>query len=264
MGTTPRIYLASFTALIGAAVCALFAGSASLSLADALVQAGGPNAMREPINAAIAVLLYLLWRKWRPVGNYSPPVWGNIGVGLILGLLAGIILPGVALLTLSGLDMATLSMPRASPIMLGVPLVFILVHALAEEILVRGIAQREGHYHFGPWGGVLVGAGCFTLVQTLQGYGEVVQIINSALFGAVLGFLALGPGGIWAAIGAHAGWSWLEGAVMGAQGQIIKNGAWLAGSGPDSYGSPIFSLVLISVVSLQIFLQVRTQKPMIA
>jgi hypothetical protein len=72
--------------------------------------------------------------------------------------------------------------------------------------------------------------------------------------------LALGPGGIWAAVGAHAGWSWLEVAVLGEDGQIVKTTAWLAGAGRDSYGSPAFTLVLVTTLGLQILLHLRAHK----
>jgi membrane protease YdiL (CAAX protease family) len=246
-----RLYFAAITAALGAGAGAYFAGNASQSLAMWAVLHQGPNFMREPINAAIALLIYLAWRKWRPIANYSEPKWGQIGVGLVLGFVIGIGLPGLALGAMAGLNLAVIKPPS---------FFVLIIHGLAEEILVRGVAQREGHTYFGPWGGVILAALCFCGLQVLQGYNGLFEIANSALFGAVLGLLALGRGGIWSAVGAHAGWSWLETAFLGEKGQIVKTSSWLAGQGPDSYGSPLFSLVLLGVLGGQIFLQIRAQK----
>ena len=253
-------YLAVVAALAAGCVFALFAGSTSQTLAQMSVQAGGPNFMREPINAAIAVLLFLMWRRWRPSARFSSPKWGHIAFGLVMGLFIGIALPGLALWLLSVTKNAVITAPSINPIALGVPFVFLILHGFAEESLIRGLAQREGHYRFGPLVGIGVAALCFCALQALQGYIGVWNVVNGVLFGACLGFLALGPGGIWAAIGAHAGWSWLEIAVLGQSGQIVKAKTWVAGSGPDSYGSPAFTCVLVALLGLQLALHYRAKE----
>jgi membrane protease YdiL (CAAX protease family) len=248
------------TACLAACFFALFAGNASSSLAQFAVQSGGPPYLREPLNAVIAGLLYLMWRKWHPAARYSSPQWGHVAIGLTVGLVVGIALPGAALWVMSLIGVAMIKAPTIGGIALGVPFLFLVVHGFAEESLVRGIAQREGHNSFGALGGVGLAAVSFCLLQGFQGYFGVWHVINGALFGACLGFLALGAGGIWTAIGAHAGWSWLEIAVLGQPGQIVKTQSWLAGSGPDSYGSPAFSLVLLIVVAVQMALHLAEQK----
>jgi membrane protease YdiL (CAAX protease family) len=258
-----RLIIDSFSACFAACLFALFAGSASASLAQFAVHSGGPPYMREPLNAVIAGLLYLMWRRWRPGARFSSPKWGHVAIGLALGTCVGMILPGTALWWLSLAGAATVKAPAISGIALLVPYLFLIVHGFAEESLVRGIAQREGHQGFGALGGVSISAICFCVLQGFQGYVDVYNVVNGALFGACLGFLALGAGGIWTAIGAHAGWSWLEIAVLGQAGQIVKGDKWLAGSGPDSYGSPAFTIILLAVVIVQLALHLRVQKSMI-
>jgi membrane protease YdiL (CAAX protease family) len=255
-----RLFFAILTAALAAIASALLAGNVSSALALVATSKGGPDFVREPINVVIALALLWGWRRWRRGALYSPPDWGNVAIGLALGLSVGIALPGIALAIMSGLGVATLAPPTVPPVVLAVPFVFLILHGLAEESLVRGIAQREGHNLFGPFSGIALAAISFGVLQALQGYNDLWQVINSVLFGAVLGFLALGRGGIWAASGAHAGWTWLEVAVLGGDNQIEKSAGFLAGSGRDSYGSPIFTLVLLMVLGLQLLLHLRAQK----
>jgi membrane protease YdiL (CAAX protease family) len=260
MGSRLSSHFTLVTAALGACAGALLAGNLSNAFAQLAVQLGGPSFLREPINAALALALLWAWQKWRPGALYSPPKWSQFIYAMPIGLCLGIALPGLALGVLFFAGAVTIKPPSGGALTLVVPLVFLLIHGLAEESLVRGIAQREGHNYFGPLGGIALAAICFCALQTLQGYGGVWQVTNSLLFGAVLGFLALGKGGIWAAIGAHAGWTWLELGVLGGEGQIAKTTNWLAGSGHDSYGSPAFTLVLIVVVGAQILLHLRKQE----
>ena len=248
------------SACIAACLFALFAGSASQTLAQMSVQAGGPSYLREPLNVGFALLLLAIWQKWRPVARFASPKWGHAALGLSIGFMVGIALPGLALWLLSVTGTAVISAPKVTGVALGVPFIFLIMHGFAEESLVRGIAQRAGHYSFGAVPGIGVAALCFCALQALQGYIGVWNVLNGMLFGACLGFLALGRGGIWTAIGAHAGWSWLEIAVLGQPGQINKTASWLAGAGPDSYGSPAFTLVLLVLLGAQLALHLRAIK----
>jgi membrane protease YdiL (CAAX protease family) len=247
-------------AMIAAIVFAFIAGDVSMALASRLVQVGGPWFLREPLNVGLALLFLWLWKRWQPSASYSAPKWGHIGLGLAMGLVVGIILPTSALWLMVGLKAAAIKPPQIDYIALLVPFIFLIFHGFAEESILRTVAQRTGHHALGAIGGVAIAAVSFAILQGLQGYLGPFNIINSVLFGAVLGFLALGPGGIWSAVGAHAGWSWLETAALGQPGQIVKSRSLWAGTGPDSYGSPLFSAILIAVLALQLALHLRQQK----
>jgi membrane protease YdiL (CAAX protease family) len=249
-------------ACLAGAFLAFAAGALSQNLSDMAIEAGGPAYLREPVNLGLAALGLLLWHRLMRRDGSQTPHWGHVGVGLGLGLSLGIMLPGAALWLLSVMGGASLSAPTISKLALGVPLIFLIVHSFAEESLVRVIAQRTGHHQFGPLGGVLAAALCFCLLQAAQGYFSFWYLVNSALFGTCLVFLALGSGGIWAAVGAHAGWSWLETAFFGQAGQITKAPTWFSGIGPDSYGSPAFTIVLTVVIGAQLTLHLMAQKSM--
>jgi membrane protease YdiL (CAAX protease family) len=226
------------------------AGEFSHLLSFWTTEAGAPDFFREPINLALGLAWLLIWQKLSQLPDQTPPLWGSPAIGLGWGWLVGCALPGLALLGLVRLHTGVF---EARPIALAtliMPIPFILIHAMAEEIVVRGIAQRAGHAAFGPLAGIGLAALTFCALQTMQGYASIWHVANSALFGAVLGILALGRGGIWAAIAGHAGWTWLETNWVGDAVRFQKDGSFWAGAGPDSYGSPVFTLVLILILTL--------------
>lgn len=213
-------------------------------------EAGAPDFFREPINFVLGLAGLLVWQKLSRLPDQTPPLWGSPAIGLGWGWLVGCALPGLALL---GLVIVQAGFFEERPFALAaliIPIPFILIHAMAEQVVVRGIAQRAGHAAFGPLAGIGLAAMTFCALQTIQGYSSVWHIANSALFGAALGFIALGRGGIWAAIAGHAGWTWLETSWIGDAVTFRKDSGFLAGAGPDSYGSPIFTLVLILFLAL--------------
>ena len=234
-----------------AVVVAYGAGELSHLLSFWISEAGAPDFFREPINFALGLAGLFLWQNLSRLPAQTPPLWGSPAIGLCWGWLVGCALPGLALL---GLVMLHAGAFEARPFALAaliIPIPFILIHAMAEEVVVRGIAQRAGHSAFGPLLGIGLAAVTFCVLQTLQGYASIWHVANSAFFGAVLGFLALGRGGIWAAIAGHAGWTWLETCWIGDAVRFQKDtSVWVGGAGPDSYGSPVFTLVLILVLAL--------------
>lgn len=243
---TLLVMLAAAVAVAGA----YGAGEFSHLLSFWITEAGAPDFFREPINLALGLAGLLIWQKSRLLPDQTPPFWGSPAIGLGWGWLVGCALPSVALLGLVKLQGGTFEAHPFALAALIIPIPFILIHAMAEEIVVRGIAQRAGHAVFGPLAGIGLAALTFCVVQTLQGYSSIWHIANSALFGAVLGILALGRGGIWAAIAGHAGWTWLETNWISDVVRFQKDGSFWAGAGPDSYGSPVFTLVLILILTL--------------
>ncbi|MEN9873904.1 MAG: hypothetical protein RL186_801 [Pseudomonadota bacterium] len=241
--------------LLGATIgCggAFVAGIASASLVQALVGPEGPIwLLREPANAGLALCVYLLWRKWQAQSGSETPAWGLAPLGLAL--------PALALMFMTWAGVARLTLGSPDVVMFIVSAFVLTLHGLAEEILMRGLIQRVGHSIWGAWGGIGLAGICFALLQSLQGYVGAWTMLNSLLLGLSLGFLALTSEGIWACVGAHAGWSWLETVLLGQKNQIIKQTHWLTGAGADSYGSPLFTMVLLLVLAAQAALHLRDQ-----
>jgi membrane protease YdiL (CAAX protease family) len=233
-----------------ALVIAYSAGEISHLSSFWISEAGAPDFFREPINLALGLAGLSVWQKLSRLPDQTPPLWGSPALGLGWGWLVGCALPGLALLGLVLLQAGAFEGRPFALAALIIHIPFILIHAMAEQCVVRGIAQRAGQAAFGPLAGIGLAALTFCALQTIQGYSSLWHMANSALFGAALGFLALGRGGIWAAIAGHAGWTWLETSWIGDAVTFQKNGGFWAGAGPDSYGSPVFTLVLILFLAL--------------
>lgn len=249
---------------VGTAIVVTYgAGELSHLASFWLVEAGAPDYFREPINLALGLVGLFIWQKLSQVPSTTPPLWGSPTIGLGWGWVVGCSLPGLALIGLVLLAAGSFEARDVFLSTLLIPIPFILIHAMAEEIVIRGIAQRAGHAAFGPLTGVILAALAFCILQALQGYNSFWHIANSALFGALLGCLALGRGGIWAAVAAHAGWTWLETSWIGDAVTFLKDRSFLAGVGPDSYGSPVFTLILVltlTAISLSRALQAAKEK----
>ena len=236
--------------MVYAWLAAYSAGEISHHLSFLIGESGGPDYFREPINLGLALLALWLWRGLSGDGAPLAPTLGSPTWGLGGGWIVGCVLPGLALVLMAALGAGIFSPTRVQLLALILPIPFILIHALAEEVIIRGIAQRSAQRLYGPMAGIGLAALTFCILQATQGYGSVWHIVNSALFGAVLGFLALGRGGIWAAAAGHAGWTWLETSWIGDGVTFTKMPGFWAGFGPDSYGAPTFTVVLMFTLGL--------------
>lgn len=87
--------------------------------------------------------------------------------------------------------------------------------ALAEEVLFRGVPLVLLAAVMGRGTAVLVVAVVFGLAHLLNPHVTGLGVANVALAGILLGTVFYGPGGMWAAFGAHLGWNSTL-AVLGA------------------------------------------------
>jgi membrane protease YdiL (CAAX protease family) len=248
----------------GVAVILAFAiGEVSRGLAMTAMSVAHVPVMREPIAVLLALGGLALWNRVAPADRHARPFWGHMGWGLLAGIGLGLALPGLALAIMQLAGAAQISLPKPFVwTMLGLPALFLVLHGFAEEIMMRAIAQRAGHYWLGPLAGVVLAAFAFSALQWLQGYVDPTTLLNSWLFGLILGLVALSRAGIWGTIAAHAAWSWLELVVLGQPGQIVKAASFWAGAGPDSYGSPVFTCVLLVALCLGATLMKPVLKPL--
>ena len=242
-------YLAIFFIAIYCLLATFFAGLASENIALSATFNGLKLPIREPLNLLIVFLFFYLFPRFFGKFEFSEINWGRPYaslIGILVPLLLIIIVWGIFYFTGSLIiDSISLSPNIISfPIILS--LVFVLIHGAAEQLLINKIGQEVFAQKFGVWGGILAAGIMFAALQALQGYDSPIYIINSLIFGALLGILAQVFGLMAAAI-AHGVWTWAEIIVLPQilQYHLVPN--FISGGGQDSYSSPIFAIVALAL-----------------
>jgi len=135
--------------------------------------------------------------------------------------------------------------------------VILLFGAVGEEMLFRGYAFQVLIKAIGPFATILPVAVLFGLAHSLNLYFTWLALMNTILWGVVLGYAFLVSGDLWLPIGLHFGWNWtlpmlgvnLSGFTMGVTGYSVQwkvGGLWSGGAyGPE--GGLLTSAVVIGL-----------------
>lgn len=94
-------------------------------------------------------------------------------------------------------------------------LVLFAIQGPAEEIVLRGYLMQGVAARWGIPAGLGLQAVLFALLHGANPDMSWLAVLNIALFGLLLGMLVLWRGSLWAAMGFHALWNWLQGLVLG-------------------------------------------------
>jgi len=200
---------------------------------------------------------------------YERAQLADIGLGwtaasrrnLSLGLLGGI---GSALVVVLGpilvrsADMVPVPNEHMRwPSLLFVSIV-LLFGAAGEEMLFRGYLFQVLVKAIGPFATILPMAVLFGLAHSANLNFTILALINTVLWGIVLGYSFILSGDLWLPIGLHFGWNWmlpllgvnLSGFTMGVTGYSLHwniGGLWSGGDyGPE--GGLLTSAVLVLLV----------------
>lgn len=236
------------TIFIFAVAGAYFAGDLSMLISYRLVAMGVVIPLREFINAAITICLFLIYSKAQ---NSFQIKWGGFE-GFSAGLETIIMILSVAwgVLALSKAVDNFAVLQNFSVQMLMVAVVLMLLHAIAEQILLQEVLQRHVKDIFGNKAAILIAALGFAALQTAQGYMHPLYIFNSLCLGALMAVL-YEKYGFLSVIAAHAFWSYFEIIVKNSVINMDYHYNYLLWRGQDSYGSPIFgALCLISAIMI--------------
>ena len=191
--------------------------------------------------------------------NLSLGLLGGIGAGLVV--LAGPILVRAA-------DMQPIPNEHAhwgSLIFLSIVLLF---GAVGEEMLFRGYGFQVLVRAMGPFATILPVAVLFGLAHSANFAFSVLALVNTTLWGVVLGYAFIRSGDLWLPIGLHFGWNWtlpllgvnLSGFTMEVTGYSLH---WKIGElwSGGSYGPEGGLLTTAIVIGLFFYLQKAPIQP---
>lgn len=135
--------------------------------------------------------------------------------------------------------------------------IILLFGAAGEEMLFRGYAFQVLVKAIGPFATILPVAVLFGLAHSLNLYFTWLALVNTILWGVLLGYAFLVSGDLWLPIGLHFGWNWtlpllgvnLSGFTIGITGYSVQwkvGGLWSGGAyGPE--GGLLTSAVVIAL-----------------
>ena len=180
----------------------------------------------------------------------------NLALGILGGVGAGlVVLVGPILFRVADLE----PVPESHfhwPSVLFVSIV-LLFGAVGEEMLFRGYGFQVLVKAIGPFATILPMAVLFGLAHALNLHFTWIALLNTVLWGIVLGYAFVVSGDLWLPVGLHFGWNWvlpllganLSGFTMGVTGYALhwKIGApWSGGEyGPE--GGWLTSLVAVAL-----------------
>ncbi len=132
--------------------------------------------------------------------------WLNLSLGLLLGAGSAALMLLAPILAGSGHLVA-----RASSDFSWASLVFYLavlgIAAVGEELIFRGYAFQLLVQNLGPFATVLPVGVLFGLAHSSNPHSSVLAIVNTVLWGIILGFAFLRSRDLWLPIGLHYGWN---------------------------------------------------------
>ena len=184
---------------------------------------------------------------------------------LVLGILGGVgaalvVLVGPMLVRVADLELVP-NEPFRWPSALFVSIV-LLFGAVGEEMLFRGYMFQVLVKAIGPFATILPMSVLFGLAHSDNLNFSWLALVNTILWGIVLGYAFLLSGDLWLPIGLHFGWNWtlpwfganLSGFTMGVTGYSMHwkiGGLWSGGA----YGPEGGLLTTVTVVAVFFYLQ---------
>ncbi len=196
---------------------------------------------------------------WNPASARNLLVGLGSGIGAAVAILAGPLVAGAAELVKAPDGQAQAS----SIILLLVVLVF---GGIGEEMLFHGYGFQVLLRALGPFATILPVSILFALAHGGNLNVSTLGLINTGLWGVVLGYAFWRSGDLWLPIGLHVGWNWmlplfgtnLSGFTMNVTGYVMRwkvGPLWSGGAyGPEGG-------LMTSVVVVLLFIWLATKAP---
>jgi membrane protease YdiL (CAAX protease family) len=195
--------------------------------------------------------------NWNPASARNLLVGLASGIGAAVAILAGPLLAGAAELVKAPEGQAQ----APSLLLLLVVLVF---GGIGEEMLFHGYGFQVLLGALGPFATILPVSVLFALAHTGNLNVSTLGLINTGLWGVVLGYAFWRSGDLWLPIGLHIGWNWmlplfgtnLSGFTMNVTGYVMRWKVSPLWSGGD-YGPEGGLMTTVVVILLFIWLAAR-------
>jgi hypothetical protein len=134
----------------------------------------------------------------------------------------------------------------------------LLFGAVGEEMLFRGYAFQVLVHAIGPFATILPMGVVFGLAHSLNQNFTALALLNTILWGVVLGYAFIRSGDLWLPIGLHFGWNWtlplfganLSGFTMDVTGYALqwKIGALWSGGAYGPEGGLLTSAIVVALL----------------
>ncbi|MGE5570644.1 MAG: lysostaphin resistance A-like protein [Rhodospirillales bacterium] len=203
--------------------------------------------------------------------NWSPASARNLLVGLGSGIAAAVLILAVPLVAgAAELEKAPGGEAQASSILM--LLVILIFGGIGEEMLFHGYGFQVLLGAVGPAAAILPVSVLFALAHTGNLNVSTLGLINTGLWGVVLGYAFWRSGDLWLPIGLHVGWNWmlplfgtnLSGFTMNVTGYVMRwkvGPLWSGGAyGPEG-GLLTSAVVIVLFAWLAFKAPVRRQRP---
>ena len=186
---------------------------------------------------------------------WNPSSVRNLGWGLGGGILAGLVVVLPPMLVGAAKLVPAPDQPANLRSLLFVSAMLAL-GVVGEELLFRGYGFQLLLRHAGPFSTILPVAMLFAAAHSANLNATPLGLLNTFLWGVLLGFAVIRSGDLWLAIGLHFGWNWtlplfgvnLSGFRMSVSGYTLNWNVGPLWSGGD-YG-PEASLLTLAMMPL--------------
>jgi membrane protease YdiL (CAAX protease family) len=218
------------------------------------------------VGSAIAAFIAAALLNAGAMHIYERATLGDTGMGwsrasvrnLLLGLAGGIV--GAAIVVVGPvLEGAAEFVPSPDP-SAGLPsvatmLVVLLFGGIGEELLFHGYAFQILMRALGPFATILPVSVLFAWAHTGNPDASRLGIVNTGLWGVLLGYAFFRSGDLWLPIGLHVGWNWslpllgvnLSGFTMNVTGYVVhwKTADLWSGGGYGPEGALTTSVIVV-------------------
>ncbi len=145
-------------------------------------------------------------------------------------------------------------------------LLFFLIQSSVEEFMVRAFLLSTIAYRIGIWKGIIISSLVFTMLHIGNPNIQYLSLINIFLAGILLGVFYIRYNQIWAPIGLHTGWNFLQGSFFGFEVSGIHVYSYIdsAETGPDVFTGGPFGFegsILASIFLMGLAFWIWNQAP---